>query len=66
VRARELDERLVGDDLARALRVALDDPPADYAMRAREALAPFTRGAVDRLVAEELLPRLLAVGRGQG
>ncbi|HEX8714930.1 MAG TPA: glycosyltransferase [Solirubrobacteraceae bacterium] len=58
--ARELDARLVGDDLAGALRAALDDPLGDYAERARVALAPFTRDAVDRLVAERLLPRLLA------
>jgi Glycosyl transferases group 1 len=58
--ARELDPRLVGEELQGALRAALDDPVADYAPRAREALAPFTREAVDRLVADELLPRLLA------
>jgi glycosyltransferase involved in cell wall biosynthesis len=58
--ARALDGRLVTDsDLAGALRVALDDPAPDYAERAREALAPFRRPAVDRTVAEELLPRLL-------
>jgi Glycosyl transferases group 1 len=58
--ARELDARLVGDDLAGALRMALDEPPADYGERAREALAPFSHESVDRLVAEQLLPRLLA------
>ena len=58
--ARALDPRLVGEDLDGALRVALDDPVADYALRAREALAPFSRGAVDQIVAAELLPRLLA------
>jgi glycosyltransferase involved in cell wall biosynthesis len=58
--ARALDPRLVGEDLGFALRVALADPSADYATRARQALAPFRRDAVDRLVAEELLPRLLA------
>jgi Glycosyl transferases group 1 len=58
--ARELDARLVGDDLAGALRVALDEPAAGYGERARAALAPFSRGSVDRLVAERLLPRLLA------
>jgi hypothetical protein len=57
--ARTLDGRLVGEDLPAAIRVALDDPAADYASRAGEALAPFRRVAVDRLVAEELLPRLL-------
>ncbi len=58
--ARALDPRMVGEDLGLALRAALDDPPADYAVRARQALGPFRREAVDRLVAEELLPRLLA------
>jgi hypothetical protein len=58
--ARELDPRLVGEDLEVALRAALDDPAADYARRARDALVPFSGDAVDRLVAEELLPRLLA------
>jgi hypothetical protein len=58
--ARELDKRLVDDDLATALRTALDDPAPDYAERALRALAPFRRAEVDRIVAEELLPRLLA------
>jgi glycosyltransferase involved in cell wall biosynthesis len=58
--ARELDPRLVGDDLTSALAAALRKPRADYAERAREALVPFTRESVDRLVAEQLLPRLLA------
>jgi hypothetical protein len=57
--ARELDPRLVGDDVARGLRAALDEPLPDYAQRARAALAPFARAAVDRIVAEKLLPRLL-------
>jgi len=56
--ARALDPRLVGEDLAGALLTALIDPPRDYAARARVALAPFTRAAVDALVAERLLPRL--------
>jgi len=58
--ARELDSRLVSDDLEGALRVALADPSTDYAARAGVALAPFTRETVDRRVADELLPRLLA------
>jgi hypothetical protein len=58
--ARALDARLVSEDLAIALRSALDDPRADYSRRARDALAPFRRDVVDRLVADELLPRLLA------
>jgi hypothetical protein len=58
--ARELDARLVSEDLGGALRLALEDPVADYAQRAQDALAPFSRAAIDRLVARELLPRLLA------
>jgi hypothetical protein len=58
--ARELDARLISDDLENALRAALDDPLPDYAARAQPALAAFSREAVDRLVAERLLPRLLA------
>lgn len=55
--ARALDPRFVGDGLD--LRTALDDPAPDYADRAAAALAPFTRAAVDRVVATELLPRLI-------
>jgi hypothetical protein len=58
--ARELDPRLVGEDLRSGLRTALREPSSDYATRARAALAPFTTEALDRRVAEELLPRLLA------
>lgn len=58
--ARELDPRLVSGDLPPAVRAALDDPRVDYAERARTLLAPFSRAAVDRVVAEELLPRLLS------
>lgn len=57
--ARELDARLVGADLLRSLRAALLDPRPDYVRRAERALAPFAPEAVDRLVAEQLLPRLL-------
>jgi len=59
--ARALDPRLVtsADGLGPALRAALDDPAPGYAERARDALAPFRRRAVDRTVAEELVPRLL-------
>jgi glycosyltransferase involved in cell wall biosynthesis len=61
--ARGLDRRLVSDDLDDALRAALFDPPADYEARAREALAQFSRAAVDAVVAEQLLPRLLELAR---
>ncbi|HWD10954.1 MAG TPA: glycosyltransferase [Solirubrobacteraceae bacterium] len=57
--ARALDERLVGEDLVASLRSALEDPSAGYAERAREALAPFGAAAIDRLIAEQVLPRLL-------
>jgi glycosyltransferase involved in cell wall biosynthesis len=57
--ARGLDSRLVGDDLAESLRTALDDPLPGYAERASEMLAPFRRSETDRMVADELLPRLL-------
>lgn len=58
--ARELDPRLVDDDLARALGAALGDPLPGYGARARAALVPFSRAAVDEIVREQLLPRLLA------
>jgi hypothetical protein len=57
--ARQLDPRLVGDDLATAIRLALDDPVPGYAERAAALLAPYAPAAVDRLVAGGLLPRLL-------
>jgi hypothetical protein len=57
--ARALDARFVGDDLAGALRAALDDAGPGYPQRALEALAPFRRAAVDATVARELLPALL-------
>jgi glycosyl transferase family 1 len=56
--ARALDPRLVGDELAGALRAALDDPAPDYAERAKSALVPFRRGSVDALMLQELVPRL--------
>ena len=57
--ARELDPRLVGDDLARQLRTALDDPLPGYAAGAERLLAPYRPAEVDRAVAEDLLPALL-------
>ena len=56
--AQRLDPRLVGDDLAGAIRTALDDPASDYARRAAEELAPHRRQTVQQLVSGELLPRL--------
>jgi glycosyltransferase involved in cell wall biosynthesis len=58
--ARELDPRLVAGDLAPAIRAALDDPAPGYRDRAAAALAPLAPDAVDRVVAEALLPRLMA------
>jgi len=57
--ARALDPRLVGDDLAGAIRAGLDGPLPDYAEAARAALAPYAPAAVDAVVADALLPRLL-------
>jgi glycosyltransferase involved in cell wall biosynthesis len=47
--------------LGAAVRAALDDDRDDavYAERALDALAPFRREAVDAVVREQLLPRLL-------
>jgi len=58
--ARDLDPRLIGEDLAGALACALMDPLPDYRERALLALAPYSREAIDRLVAQQLLARLLA------
>jgi hypothetical protein len=60
--ATALDPRLVGEDLEAALRVALSEPPAGYAERARAALAPFSPAVLDRVIAEQLLARLLGEG----
>jgi glycosyltransferase involved in cell wall biosynthesis len=57
--ARELDARLVDEDLARAVRTALDHPLAGYAERAAALLAPFRRERIDGTIAREVLPRLL-------
>jgi glycosyltransferase involved in cell wall biosynthesis len=62
--ARELDARLVGGDLSHALRTALDDPVPVYGARAAELLAPWRPEEVDRVVVEDLLPRLLALEEG--
>jgi hypothetical protein len=49
----------VGDDLAGALRVALDDPSPGYADRAVQALRPWRPDVVDAQVAERVVPALL-------
>ncbi|HXB14820.1 MAG TPA: glycosyltransferase [Solirubrobacteraceae bacterium] len=57
--ARRLDERLVDADLPAALAAALGRrDSAGYAERALRELAPMRGEAVQRLVAQELLPRL--------
>jgi hypothetical protein len=56
--ARQLDPRLVGNDLARAVRAGLDDPLRGYPERAHELLAPFGRDALEKTVADQVLPRL--------
>ncbi len=58
--ARALDPRLVSEDLGVALRTALDDPAPEHGARAASALSAFTRATSDRIVAQELLPRLLS------
>jgi Glycosyl transferases group 1 len=57
--ARRVDPRLVAEDLAPAIRAALDDPLPDYAIRTAPLLEPFSHRAVDQTVAERVLPRLL-------
>ena len=57
--ARELDPRLVADDLAPALRAALDDPAPGYAARAAGLVAPFHRDAVTATLSQRVLPRLM-------
>jgi glycosyltransferase involved in cell wall biosynthesis len=47
------------ESLASALRAALDADDPSYTARALTAIAPFRRTAVDRLVADQLLPRLI-------
>ena len=58
--ARELDPRLVGDALPSAIRIALDDPLPGYRERAALLLEPYSRAAMDRTVADTVLPRLLS------
>jgi hypothetical protein len=58
--ARELDARLVADDIGPAIRIALDDPLAGYRARALESLSPYTTAAADRTLDRVVLPQLLA------
>lgn len=57
--ARELDPRLVGEDLAPALRAALDHDDPGYASRAAALLAPYRQDSVTATLAHHVLPRLL-------
>jgi glycosyltransferase involved in cell wall biosynthesis len=57
--ARELDSRLVGEDVGGGLRAALDAPRPGYAADAAVALRAFAPAAVDEVVCTQLLPRLL-------
>lgn len=57
--ARQLDPRLVAEDLAPALRAALDAPAPDYARRAAALLEPYRRVNVEATLARDVLPRLL-------
>jgi hypothetical protein len=51
---------LVSEDLAAALRIALDDRHPAYVVQAATLLERFRPATVDRVVAETLLPRLMA------
>ncbi len=57
--AHALDPALVSDDLATAIRAALDAPADDYAERAAQLLAPYRRAAFEATVRERVLPALL-------
>ena len=57
--ARALDPRLVTDDIATALRRALDGPLDGYAERAAELVEPFGVSSVSATLRERVLPRLL-------
>jgi len=63
--ASQLDRRLVGNDLARGLRAALDSPKPDYARRAERLLAPFSPATVQAVVAAKLLPALAEAAAGR-
>jgi hypothetical protein len=63
--AARLDADLVQEDLPAALKAALAHAdPRGYATRAQQQLAAMRPAAVDALIAEQLLPRLLAGAGG--
>jgi hypothetical protein len=57
--AREVDPRLIGADLAGAIRLALDEPRPEYAAAIAPLLEPFSPASVDRVVAKQVLPSLI-------
>jgi hypothetical protein len=57
--ARELDPRLVSDDIATALRHALDRPRPGYAAEAAELIGQYGVAAVSATLSARVLPRLL-------
>lgn len=61
--AREADPRLVTDDLPKAIRFALDEPLTEYASRVAHRLTSFGYEAMDRQLADVILPRLLTGSR---
>jgi Glycosyl transferases group 1 len=58
--ARELDPRLVSQDIATAIRQALDEPLPGYAQRAAALVREFSTTAVSGTLRERVVPRLLA------
>jgi hypothetical protein len=64
--ARRLDARLVDEDLAAAIRGALDAPPDDYVQRAAALLKPYGRAAFEATVRGRVLPALLGGSAGSG
>ena len=58
-----LDQRLVSDDIGRAIRIALDDPIPGYTASAIPHLEPFTTEAFDRILRAAVLPALLPAWR---
>jgi hypothetical protein len=57
--ARELDPRLVSEELVEPIRAALDDPLPGYLERAAELMVPFSSAAVDAKLAQDVIPRLV-------
>jgi len=49
----------VSEDLAAAIRTALDAPTNDYAERAAALLTPYRLATFDQTIAEQTLPALL-------